>query len=119
MTIDKSALDSYKSIMGDEYCEFAVDLIDTFIDSSPSIMDELRIAFENNDPETFKRAAHSLKANGKTFGAGKFAELASELEMIGKSGDLNEALEKVNAFELEYTLVISELKELKSELLQS
>jgi HPt (histidine-containing phosphotransfer) domain-containing protein len=109
MAIAKDALEDYKDIMGDDYKEFVVDIIDTFFENSPTLFDELENAKNNNDPEAFQRAAHSLKSNGKTFGAYEFARLAYKLEQIGKSGNLSEASLVLNKLMSEYENVISEL----------
>ena len=116
MKIDITALESYKGIMGDEYEDFVIDIIDTFIESSPETMAELQIAFNQNDSETLRRAAHSLKSNGKTFGAIKFSRMAFELEQIGKSGDLACVTNELDNLNCEYQQIISELKNYKMSL---
>lgn len=102
--------------MGDEYIEFAVDIIQTFLDSSPKTIIELRKAFQDNDAKTFERAAHSLKSNAKVFGADRFAEIALGLEKLGKSGDIEKAEKRIDELLTEYTKVAKELNALKEEI---
>ena len=48
---------------------------------------ELRAARAEGNAERFRRAAHSLKSNGNTFGAVKLAALAREFELKGLDAD--------------------------------
>ena len=116
MTFEKKALESYKNIMGDEYNEIAKELIDTFLESSPNILDQLKSALENNDPKTFERVAHSLKSNARTFGANDLADIAFDLEKSGNSGDITNLGEKVNKLEIEFRKFEFELREFRNEL---
>ena len=52
--------------------------------------------------ERFRRAAHSLKSNGNTFGALKLAALARELELKGLDGEPTRAAAALAALEAEY-----------------
>ena len=67
--------------------EFAIELVDTFLEEAPGMMAELRAAFANGDNERFQRAAHSLKSNANTFGAVGLADLARNLELRGLDTD--------------------------------
>jgi HPt (histidine-containing phosphotransfer) domain-containing protein len=116
MTFEKNALESYKNIMGDEYIEFAKDLIDTFLESSPNTLDQLKDAMKNNDSKTFVRAAHSFKSNAKTFGANDLADIAFDLEKRGNLGDLTNVADKLVKLEIEYQKFLHELEVYKNEL---
>ena len=67
--------------------EFAVELVDTFLEEAPVMMMELRSARAEGDNERFQRAAHSLKSNANTFGAVTLANLARKLELQGIDAD--------------------------------
>jgi len=116
MTIDKATLEQYRDIMGDEYSEFALDIIDTFLESSPKTIIELRKAFKDQDAKSFERAAHTLKSNANLFGANKLSEIALDLENLGKSGETNNAAKRINELLAEYTKVIEELNDFRNEL---
>ena len=49
------------------------------------------------DAEEVRRAAHTLKSNAATFGAGDLAEWSRELEAAAREGDLADANGKVEA----------------------
>ena len=94
--------------------EFAVELVDTFLEEAPGMLAELRSAHTKGDADGFRRAAHSLKSNGNTFGASKLAAMARELELGGMNADPARDLEAITALEAEYTRAATALKELCS-----
>lgn len=105
--IDKGTLDSLIAATDEE---FVKELIETFLEDSPSLIAEMRMALDTHAPEVFQRAAHTLKSNAASFGAFRLSESAKELEMIGKSGDLKSSGDKIDDFETAYALVEKELR---------
>ena len=63
---------------GDE--EFECDLVNTFLESAPGLIEELRTALESGDANTATRAAHTLKGSAKSIGANDFAEYCRLME---------------------------------------
>src|SRR5215207_5766283 len=63
--------------------EFVRELIDTFLTEAPSMLSDLRDSLAGGDVDRFRRAAHSLKSNGNTFGALTLGSLAKDLELSG------------------------------------
>jgi HPt (histidine-containing phosphotransfer) domain-containing protein len=74
--------------------------------ASPPLLAALR----GTDADEVRRAAHTLKSNGATFGATTFSELCRELEMLAKTGDLAGAPDLTARIEDEYALVAEELR---------
>ncbi len=109
--IDLTTFEELKQASG---ADFIGELVDTFLEDAPKLMGELKSALQKGDAEAFRRAAHSLKSNGATFGAGHLAELARELEMIGKEGRLAETGDRLRALEANFALVAEELKGLRA-----
>jgi histidine phosphotransfer protein HptB len=109
-TIDANVFGELKANVGDD---FIGELIDTFLGDAPRMLAEMHQALGAGDAETFRRAAHGLKSNGATFGATSFSALAKELEMIGKSGSLEGAPDKLTELETEYAQVRDSLEKLK------
>ena len=68
---------------------------------------ELRSAQAAAEAERFRRAAHSLKSNGNTFGASRFSALARDLEL----GGLVAQTAPIDALAAEYERVAVSLKE--------
>jgi HPt (histidine-containing phosphotransfer) domain-containing protein len=63
--------------------DFVVELVDTFAEEAPQMLDELRAALAAGAADRFRRAAHSLKTNANTFGATALGMQARELELGG------------------------------------
>ena len=98
----------YNDLADTAGAEFAAELAGTFLEEAPPILAELRAALGAQAAEGFRRAAHSLKSNGHTFGATRLAEMARELELGGLPAD--SAL--IDALEAEYLTVAAALAEL-------
>jgi histidine phosphotransfer protein HptB len=88
--------------------DFAAELVGTFLEEAPQMLAELHEALAAASAERFRRAAHSLKSNGQTFGATALAQLARELEL----GGLPASDAPLRALEAEYTRTALALKEL-------
>jgi HPt (histidine-containing phosphotransfer) domain-containing protein len=52
------------------------------------MIQNMYMALDRKDVETFRRNAHSLKSNANTFGATELGILAKELEMMAKENNL-------------------------------
>lgn len=88
---------------------FVRELISTFLNDAPDLLGELRSSLEQRDFEELRRAAHTLKANGRTFGATGLAALSEELELSAQRGKLADAVELVTRIEKEYARVAGAL----------
>ena len=105
-TIDPATFAELQDMAG---AEFVVSLVETFFEEAPPMLAELRDAFDKRDADRFRRAAHSLKSNTKTFGALKLADMSLVLEREGLDHATPEALDAVDA---EYVRVAAALKAL-------
>ena len=108
--IDRATFDALKETTG---AEFALELVDTFLQEAPSMLDDLRRALAAKDAEKFRRTAHSLKSNSNTFGALTLGAMARELEL----GDMATVSERggqpLDALAEEYSRVAAALTELR------
>ncbi len=68
--------------------ELLREVVEAFLMSVPTLWEEIRQALAAGDANRFKRGAHTLKGALRTLGLEMAAQLASELEEIGRSGDL-------------------------------
>ena len=100
--VDSAALDRLRESVGEE---FLGELVGTFLDDAPAQLTTLRGAFERGDAEEARRAAHTLKSNGATFGAEGFSELCRQLEEKAKASDLAGTAELIGRAEAEYARV--------------
>ncbi len=105
--IDSSAFENLKAMAG---ADFIGELIRTFLDDAPQLIQQLHTSLKNNDADTFRRTAHSLKSNAASFGANHLSGLAKDLEMFGREAKLNEVGDKLGMLEEAYQTVAQELK---------
>lgn len=103
--IDRSTFSELQETAG---ADFVAELVGTFLDEAPRMLAELRRAHAAQSADAFRRAAHSLKSNGNTFGAGRLAEMARELEL----GGLVTGTEPLDALDAEYQRVARALTDL-------
>jgi len=92
------------AVVGGEF-DYLVELIDSFLEEAPQLLAELNQAVEGGDAAGVRRVAHSLKSNGADFGATAFSNLCKELEMIGKSGEVDSAADLSGQVVAEYERV--------------
>jgi CheY-like chemotaxis protein len=95
----EAALEKLREL-GDD--DFVVELIDTFLADAPGLLETMRRALEQGDPEEVRRAAHTLKSNGATFGGEDLSQLCRELEQRAKDGRLDGAGELADRIEQSY-----------------
>jgi HPt (histidine-containing phosphotransfer) domain-containing protein len=107
--IDKATFEELKQISG---ADFINELIDAFLEDAPTMLQNMQIALDAKDVESFRRNAHSLKSNAYTFGATELGTLAKELELMAreKNLDVGNRLERLNE---SYENVVQELKGLR------
>jgi HPt (histidine-containing phosphotransfer) domain-containing protein len=108
--IDRATFDELKDTAGDD---FVAELVDTFLEEAPRLLDDLRGAYAKRDAEVFRRTAHSLKSNGNTFGARTFAAMAKDLELGGMNPVAAGGGMPIDALAAEFGRVGAALKELR------
>lgn len=107
--IDEVTFHELQATMGED---FIPELIATYLEEIPSLLTTLQKGLAEGNSQTFTRAAHSIKSSSASMGALDFAAQARELEMIGKSGDLSQAGDKVVRFVAAFIDVEQALKNL-------
>jgi HPt (histidine-containing phosphotransfer) domain-containing protein len=112
MMNDAIDLAVFRQLQDTAGAEFVVELVDTFFEEAPGMLDELRNARVAADAERFRRAAHSLKSNSNTFGAMTLGKLARALELKGLDADPATDAAAIAAIEVAYTDAAEMLKEL-------
>jgi PAS domain S-box-containing protein len=106
--LDAEALEQLRARAGDR--AFVIDLVDTFLRDAPTLLETLRSALADAEAQRVRRAAHTLKSNGRLFGATTLAELCQELEAMAKAGSLAGAAELVARIDEEYARVADALQ---------
>lgn len=104
-TIDPTVFAELQASAG---ADFVVELLDTFFEEAPQMIGEMRAALAAGAAERFRRAAHSLKTNANTFGAGVLGAKARELELGGLPADAT----GIDALQALYDTSVAALKAL-------
>ena len=107
--IDQATFDGLVDLVG---ADFIGELAQTFFEEAPGLLAEMSQALDEGDAGAFRRAAHSLKSNGDSFGAVRLTSLARELETMGRDGRLDEAGPKLPQLEAAYEEAAEALKAL-------
>src|SRR4029078_1114238 len=87
---------------------FVAELVDELLQDAPAQLESLRGAATSGDATGARRAAHTLKGNGRTFGAGGLASLCQEAETAAAAGDLDGALSRLDETHGEWTRLSGE-----------
>jgi len=90
--------------------DFVNELVQTFMEEAPAMLQELRDALAAGNAEDYRRAAHSLKSNSLTFGARTLGAMAREHELGGLAA--GQAPGAIDALAQEYARVAAALAEL-------
>jgi PAS domain S-box-containing protein len=98
------ALERLMETIGDDRSLLTA-LIDTFLSDVPRLVEAARRGLEHGQKDEVRRAAHTLKSNGATFGATSFSELSRQLEALARSGTLEGADELIARIDAEYERV--------------
>jgi HPt (histidine-containing phosphotransfer) domain-containing protein/DNA-binding NarL/FixJ family response regulator len=81
------------------------DLIQTYLDSSATLISELQAAIVHQNPTQLEHSAHSLKSSSASLGANVLSDLCRQLEQQGRVGEMSNAQQKVQRVLSEYALV--------------
>jgi CheY-like chemotaxis protein/HPt (histidine-containing phosphotransfer) domain-containing protein len=98
------ALERLQETIGDDRGLLTA-LIDTFLSDAPGLVEAARRGLEHGQTDQVRRAAHTLKSNGATFGATSLSELSRQLEALARSGILEGADELIAGIDAEYERV--------------
>lgn len=77
--IDYEALKNLQDLIGGRRADL-IELVRDFLDDAPVQLAAMIAAAEVGDADTVRRAAHSLKSNGRDLGAVLLAQLCADLE---------------------------------------
>ena len=104
--LDQKALDNLRALQRMGASDVLRKVIDTYLKSSPKLLQALRDAVDQeDDAEALRQAAHSLKSSSANVGAAALVELCRQLEEIGGEDRMAGAAEVVSEIEKTYPSV--------------
>ncbi|MEW6139316.1 MAG: PAS domain S-box protein [Thermodesulfobacteriota bacterium] len=86
------------------------DVVDLFMDDSKRLLDRISEAVTKKDADELERAAHALKGSVLNFEARTVADIALNLETMGRNRDLTRAESEVAELEKQIRALRAELK---------
>jgi PAS domain S-box-containing protein len=112
--LEAKVMAELRELLGDQAPQVLGELIDLYLQTAGSLLEEMRLAVQGQDENSLYKAAHTLKPGSHHLGAVSLAELCGELETIGRSGQLDEAAAKFAELEVEFGRVKIALEAEKS-----
>lgn len=96
--------------------EMIVDLVDTLIETTPELLDDLKSGVSTRDPQKIRDSAHALKSSNAQLGAESFAELCEEMESKGREENIEGLDQLLDLILLEFEKVRAALGSWKNSL---
>jgi HPt (histidine-containing phosphotransfer) domain-containing protein len=106
--IDNAVFGALRESVGNDP-EFLGKLVDKFLQDAPKQLESLREAASSGNATAARRAAHTLKGNSLTFGAGKLASLCQDAETAASADNLTAVLSRLDEIDGEWGRVGAEL----------
>jgi HPt (histidine-containing phosphotransfer) domain-containing protein len=103
--LDPAVLSELRQLQGEGEPDIVQELAQAFQFETPPLLQAVREAVADGQPEQLKRAAHNLKGSSNNLGARIMASLSAELEALGKNGTVEGAAELSTRLEQEYRRV--------------
>jgi CheY-like chemotaxis protein len=104
-------LNAIQALVGDD-TEIMQELLQTYLDSSEVLVENLQQALIEQDPVKLEHAAHSLKSSSASLGAEVLSQMAKQLEQQGRAKDMQQADARVSALCSEYALLSQAIDEI-------
>jgi signal transduction histidine kinase/CheY-like chemotaxis protein/HPt (histidine-containing phosphotransfer) domain-containing protein len=89
--LDRRALDAIRELSRERGATILARVIDSYLVTAPDQLDALHRAVAEKDAKALQTQAHSLKSSSANVGARELAELAREVESLGRSGQTTDA----------------------------
>lgn len=109
--IDETAWDRIRALQRPNRPNVLNEFLTIFLNDSPLQIDSLRLAIEQQDASTIYHASHTLKSSSAFLGAHQLSEMCKELELMGRSNNLEGASSTFKNLETEYAVVSGLLTE--------
>jgi HPt (histidine-containing phosphotransfer) domain-containing protein len=90
--------------------ETLIELVEIFLEQWPQVMDEIEQSVAREDPQTLRRAAHTLKGSASIFGARAVADASERLSDMGKNDRLDGADDALRDLQDEMDRLVPELR---------
>ncbi|MCA9972843.1 MAG: Hpt domain-containing protein [Anaerolineales bacterium] len=107
--VEETLLTEMRAIVGDSAEVLIVELVPMFLEDAPRLLDQLETAVSTQDADQLRESAHTLKGSSGSMGLKTLSSLSYELEMMGRSRQLEPAAKKLSQLQMEYAVVVQVL----------
>jgi signal transduction histidine kinase/CheY-like chemotaxis protein len=114
--LDRHVLEGLRELQQPGEPDFVQEMIDLYLADTPALIENIRQAIAQNQPDQLRRAAHTLKGSSNSLGALRVGTVCKELEGKGRSGVLDGAAALLADLEREYAQACAALLNIKSPL---
>ena len=108
--MDPAALRQLRTTLGSKADIMLPGLIEGFYEDTDRLLAKARQALREQQADSLRVAAHSLKSTSAIFGAGKLSAIASQLESCARDGTLKDAAGLVERARAEFARARTELE---------
>jgi CheY-like chemotaxis protein len=108
--VDWSVIDALKVLRKPGKPDVREILINSYLSSSPPLLDRVKAAVTAADGHQLMSAAHSIKSSSVAIGALAFGKTCFELEQFGRANNLDDAPAVLSRAENEFSAVCSALR---------
>jgi signal transduction histidine kinase/CheY-like chemotaxis protein/HPt (histidine-containing phosphotransfer) domain-containing protein len=103
--LDRRALEAIRELSPGRGATILARVIDSYLVTAPDQLEALQRALVEKDAKALQTQAHSLKSSSANVGARELAELAREVEALGRTGQTTEAAGLVERLGAEFLRV--------------
>jgi len=110
LSVNRVTLHEVANDIGGEDPEFLMELIDSYLDNTRSLLQDLYTSFAQQDFELMQRTSHTLKSSSGVVGAEDLSNLCRDLETDIRNKNHEDLELKISKIADEYANVKSELE---------
>lgn len=111
--LDTSILDKIRSMETEQSPNIVDKLIQMFQEDTPRIMHSVHEAVAEEDPDSARRALHTLKSSSANLGARNLSGLCAQMEQMAREKDVDKLAETLIDLQCEYERVLIALEDEK------
>jgi len=106
------AIDAYSGLINSGSKESYIEIVRLFSNASFERMEMISDYYENHDIENYTIQVHALKSSARLIGAKYLAEMALDLEMAGRNGDMEKIEEDTYKLLYDYEIIADQLSKI-------
>jgi len=110
--LNPESLDQIRELNPEMGNTLVISVLQTYLESSSELIRKIGIAINNEDAESLRVAAHSLKSASASIGADSLSSLFKELEQCGSSAAFSQARVLQSDASQQYQQVVAEINKM-------